>query len=146
MGTIYLKIGPFFYLKGVKTMIKKTITYTDYNDVERTEDFYFHLNKAELVDMQYSINGGLAEYYQRILKTNDEPELIKIFRDLVLKSYGVKTDDGRGFMKFDENGKPLSLAFSQTAAFVEIYTELASNDEKAAEFFNGIIPESLRNK
>lgn len=127
-------------------MIKKTITYTDYNDVERTEDYYFHFNKAELIDMQYSREGGLAEYYQKILRTQNEPELIKIFKELVLKSYGVKTDDGRGFTKFDENGKPLSLAFSQTAAYVEIYMELATDAEKAAEFFNGIIPNSLRNK
>ena len=80
-------------------MLKKTITYTDYNDNERTEDFYFNLSKAEVTEMELSTTGGLAEMIQKIVTTQDGPKLVKIFKDLVLAAYGEKSPDGRRFIK-----------------------------------------------
>ena len=79
-------------------MLKKTITYTDYNDNERTEDFYFNLSKAEVTEMELSTTGGLAEMIQKIVTTQDGPKLVKIFKDLVLAAYGEKSPDGRRFI------------------------------------------------
>lgn len=121
-------------------MIKKTTVYEDYNGVQRTEDHYFHLNKAELTQMELSKEGGMSAYYERIVKAQDSPALAEVFKELILKSYGVKTDDGRGFMKKDANGNPLWVMFEQTAAFETIYMELITDTDKANEFFNGIIP------
>ena len=121
-------------------MIKKTITYEDFNGINRTEDIYFHLNKSELTEMQLSKEGGMSAYYDKIVKAQDMPALASVFKELILKSYGVKSDDGRGFLKKDAAGNPLYIAFEQSAAFDAIYMELITDTDKASEFFNGIIP------
>ena len=117
-------------------MLKKTITYEDYNGTERTEDFYFNLNKAELVEMETAIDGGLAERINKITMTQSVPEIVKIFKELVLKAYGVKSDDGKRFIKSEE----LSSEFAQTEAYSNLFMELATDADKAAEFVNGILP------
>lgn len=117
-------------------MLKKTITYTDYNGVERTEDFYFNLSKAEIMEMEMSTTGGLAEMIQKIVATHDAPAIIKIFKDLILKAYGEKSPDGKRFIKSEE----ISTAFSQTEAYSILFMELAYDDKEAAKFVNGIIP------
>lgn len=124
-------------------MLKKPITYTDYNGMERTEYFYFNLTKAELAEMELSVDGGYAEMAQRIADTKNGPELIKIFKELILKAYGEKSLDGRQFMKVDEKGNPLSIGFSQTEAYSQLFMELATDANAASEFFMGIIPPDL---
>lgn len=119
-------------------MIKKTINYTDYNGTARTETFYFHLNKAEILKMQMTTSGGLAESIQAIIDTEDLPGLIKLWEDLISKSYGVKTIDGK-FVKRPEDLE----AFISTEAYSELYMELATNTEAATEFINGIFPADL---
>lgn len=120
-------------------MYKKTVTYTDYNGVERTEDFYFNLTKAELMKMEIGTSGGMAEMLTKIVAAKDAPTIINIFEDLVLNAYGEKSSDGRRFIKNDE----VKNAFKQTEAYSTIFMELATDDEKAAEFINGIIPADL---
>jgi hypothetical protein len=120
-------------------MIKKTIKYTDFNGNERTEDFYFNLNKAEIMKMEMSITGGLAEMIQRIVQAQDTPAIIKIFEDLIQQSYGVKTPDGRGFVKRKEDLD----SFIATEAYSELFMELATNAEAASEFVNGIVPANM---
>ena len=117
-------------------MLKKTITYTDYNGTERTEDFYFNLSKAEVMEMEMSTSGGLAEMIERIVAAQDAPAIIKIFKDLVLKAYGVKSPDGKRFIKSEE----LATAFSQTEAYSILFMELATDADAAAKFVNGIVP------
>ena len=124
-------------------MLKKTITYVDYNGEERKEDFYFNLSKAEVMEMELSTTGGLAEMIQRIVAAKDAPAIIKIFKDLVLKAYGEKSPDGKRFMKVDDNGKPLYIAFSQTEAYSQLFMELATDADAAAAFVNGIIPADM---
>jgi hypothetical protein len=117
-------------------MLKKTITYNDYNGTERTEDFYFNLSKAEIMEMEMGTSGGLAEMIQRIVAAQDAPAIIKIFKDLVLKAYGEKSADGKRFIKSEE----LAIAFSQTEAYSILFMELATDADAAAKFVNGIIP------
>lgn len=117
-------------------MLKKTITYTDYNGVERTEDFYFNLNKAEIMEMEMSTTGGMAEMIQRIVKAQDSPAIVKIFKDLVLRAYGEKSADGKRFIKNDE----IREAFAQTEAYSILFMELATDADAAAAFVNGITP------
>lgn len=117
-------------------MIKKTITYADYNGVERTEDFYFNLTKAEIMEMEMSTSGGLAEMITRIVAAQDAPAIIKIFKDLILKAYGVKSPDGKRFMK----SKEISEEFEQTEAYSQLFMELVTNTDAASAFVNGIIP------
>lgn len=120
-------------------MIKKTITYTDYNGTERTEDFYFNLSKAEIMEMELSTTGGLAEMIQNVVNAKDTPAIIKIFKDLIVKAYGVKSPDGKRFMKSDE----LAAAFVETEAYSELFMELATDADAAAKFVNGIVPASM---
>lgn len=124
-------------------MLKKTINYTDYNGIERTEDFYFNLSKAELAEMELSVDGGYAEMAQRIADTKNGPELVKLFKDLILKAYGEKSLDGRRFMKVDEKGNPLYIGFSQTEAYSQLFMELANDADAASKFFIGVIPADL---
>lgn len=123
-------------------MIKKTITYTDYNDNERTEDFYFNLNQAEVMELELSTSGGLANMITNIVNAQDAPAIIKIFKELVLKAYGKKSPDGRRF----EKSEALSNEFSQTEAYSKLFMELATDADKAAEFVNGIVPANANAK
>lgn len=120
-------------------MLKKTITYTDYNGTERTEDFYFNLTKAEIMEMELSTSGGLAESIQRIIDAKDAPAIIAIFKDLVLKAYGEKSPDGKRFIKSDE----IATAFSQTEAYSNLFMELATDADAAAKFVNGVVPADM---
>lgn len=117
-------------------MLKKTITYTDYNGTERTEDFYFNLSKAEITEMEMSTSGGLVEMINRIVAAQDAPAIINTFKKLVLKAYGEKSPDGKRFIKSEE----LSTAFSQTEAYSNLFMELATDADAAAKFVNGIVP------
>ena len=117
-------------------MLKKTFTYTDYNGVERTEDHYFNLSKAELMEMELSTTGGLAEMINKIVAAQDAPAIVKIFKELVLKAYGQKSDDGRRFIKSQE----LSDSFAQTEAYSQLFMELATDADAASAFVNGIVP------
>lgn len=120
-------------------MIAKTMTFTDYNGNSRTETFYFNLNKAEITKMEMSVKGGLAESIKRIVDAQDTPAIIAVFEDLIQKSYGVKTPDGRGFIKRKEDLE----AFMATEAYSDLFMELATNSDEAAKFINGIIPADL---
>ena len=120
-------------------MLKKRISYTDYNGNKREEDFYFNLTKAEIMEMEMSTTGGLTEMIQRIIETQDAPSIIKVFKDIIMKSYGEKSPDGKRFVKSQE----LSEGFSQTEAYSELFMELASDSEAASKFVNGIIPADM---
>lgn len=120
-------------------MLKKTITYVDYNGTERTEDFYFNLNKAEIMEMEMGTSGGMAEMIQRIVAAQDAPAIIKIFKDLVLKAYGEKSPDGKRFIKNND----LREEFAQTEAYSQLFMELATDSDAAAKFVNGIMPADL---
>lgn len=117
-------------------MLKITKTYTDYNGNERTEDLYFNLTKAEIAEMEMSTSGGLAEMINRVVAAQDAPAIIKIFKDLILKAYGVKSPDGKRFIK----SKELSEEFSQTEVYSDLFMELATDADAAAKFVNGIVP------
>lgn len=120
-------------------MLKKTITYTDYNGLERTEDFYFNLSKAEIMEMEMSTTGGFAEMLQKIVAAQDAPAIIKVFKDITLKAYGEKSADGKRFIKNDE----MREAFSQTEAYSQLFMELATDAEAASNFIKAIIPADL---
>lgn len=123
-------------------MVTKEITFTDYNGQERKEKYQFNFTKAELTEMELSVNGGLSAMMERIKETDDRPELMRIFKDLILKAYGVKSADGKRFVKSEE----LRTEFSQTEAYSELYMELVTNTDSAINFFNGLIPNDLKDK
>lgn len=116
-------------------MLKKTITYKDYNDQERTEDFYFNLSRAEATELELSINGGLHEYLTRIAQSQDNKEIVKFFTEFIKKTYGVKSLDGKRFIKNDD----VYEEFHQSEAYSEFFMELASSTEAMTEFVNGVL-------
>lgn len=120
-------------------MLTKQITYTDFFGVERTETFYFNLSQSELVEMQFGTAGGLGEMIQKVVDAKDQQTIIKVFRELILKSYGEVSPDGRRLMKSDE----ISKAFSETNAYDKLYMELSTDDIAAADFINGIVPKEI---
>lgn len=120
-------------------MIKKTVTYVDYNGVERTEDFYFNLTKAEVAEMEMSVEGGFSKMLEEIVASKDNVKIVNLFKQMVLKAYGEKSADGRRFMKSEE----ISKAFSETEAYSEIFMSLALNENEAAAFVNGIMPANI---
>lgn len=127
-------------------MITETIKYVDYNGTEREEKFMFNLTKAELMEMEMSTTGGLAETIQKIIESKDAPAIIKIFKDLVLKAYGEKSPDGKRFVKINDAGVPLSIGFSQTEAYSQLFMKLATDADAAAKFVNGIVPNDVSNQ
>lgn len=120
-------------------MLKETITYETFDGETITEDFYFHYSKAELAELELSHDGGLTEMLKDLIKTNDGKKIIDTFKDLVLGAYGVKSKDGKRFIKSDE----LRESFSQTEAYSEFFMSLALDAEKAAKFVNGIVPSGI---
>jgi hypothetical protein len=122
-------------------MLKKTIKYTDFNGTERTEDFYFNLTQSEVTKMELSTKGGLVEKIQRIIAAQDGQEIMDLFQDIILKSYGVKSADGRTFQK----SEAISQEFMWTNAFDKLFVELSTNADAAAAFINAIVPQQPKN-
>jgi hypothetical protein len=120
-------------------MLKKTITYTDYDGNERTEDFYFNLTKAEVMTMEMGITGGMSKMLEKVVLDKDNKRMIEIFEDLITRSYGEKSADGKRFIKSSE----LTDAFTQKEAYSELFMELVSNADAAEAFFNGILPQPV---
>ena len=120
-------------------MLKQTIKYTDYNGIEREEDFYFNLSRAELIDLEYSTPGGLKELLERIIKEKDSVKIYQMFNKIVRLSYGEKSDDGKHFKK----SKDISDAFCQTEAYSELMMMFIQDAEFAAKFVNGIVPNNI---
>lgn len=120
-------------------MLKKTITYEDFNGNQRTEDLYFNLTKAELMEMELSADGGLEATINKIISAQDGKEIMELFKGLVLKAYGEKSLDGKTFDKSPE----VKNRFLNSQAYSDIFMELATDSDKATEFFNGIIPKDL---
>jgi hypothetical protein len=118
-------------------MLKERIKYVDYNGVEREEDFYFNLTRSEVAELEMSTEGGLVEKIERIVAAQDGGEIMRLFKEILLKSYGEKSDDGRRFVKSDN----LSIAFSHTPAYDQLFMKLVTNPEAAAKFVNGIVPQ-----
>ena len=116
-------------------MIKKTITYVDYNGKERSDDFYFNLSKAELLKLEYSKRGGFAAWAQSIIDARSENELWAMFEDIIAKSYGVKSSDGRQFHKSEE----ITKQFIESEAYSVFLMELIHDEKAAADFTNGLI-------
>lgn len=122
-------------------MLKKTITYTDYNGTERTEDFYFNLSKAEITEMELSMEGGMRAYIQKIIAAKSQLALVTLFKEIVMKAYGKKSADGRLFMKNDA----IRAEFEAHPAYSMIYMDLVTDEAKASAFVNGIMPADAQN-
>ena len=120
-------------------MLKKLIKYVDYDGRERSENFYFYLNKAELMEMELGVDGGMQQMIQLIIDKQDIPKIMEAFKRIILKAYGEKSPDGRRFIK----SKELSEAFSQTEAYSNLYMELVTDAQAAAAFINSIVPEEV---
>ena len=121
-------------------MLKKTVTYTDYNGVERTETFYFHYTEAEILDMEMSTEGGFAERIQKIIDAKDQVSLMKLIKKFVIDAYGVKSEDGKRFIKNDK----VKTEFLESPAYSKIWMELVMDDEVAANFVNNVIPSDMK--
>lgn len=121
-------------------MIKWTVEYTDYNDNPVKEDLYFHLNKAELMEMNLNANGAYSEFINRITNSRDYKALGEEFKKLILSGYGVKSDDGRTFKKSPE----MVQAFEQSEAYATLYMELVSDADALAKFIRGMVPKDLQ--
>lgn len=121
-------------------MLKKTITYTDFNGEKRTEDFYFNLSKAELTEMQLSVNGGMTEYLNKIVNSQDNVEIFNIFKTIVFKAIGEKSIDGKRFIKKQD----IRDSFEQSEAYSELLITLLQNPDEAAKFIDALIPQDLK--
>lgn len=120
-------------------MYKKTIAFTDYNGVNREEDFYFNLNESEVMKLEMRVPGGLTAMMQRIVQKMDAQQIIDTFEELIRRSYGEKSPDGREFCKSPE----LVEKFMQTEAYNKLFMELCTDSKAAAEFFNNIVPQKI---
>lgn len=120
-------------------MLKKTIHYTDYDGMEREEDFYFNLTESELMVMELSEDGGLKKMMEKIIREKNRPKIIEIFQKMIQMSYGEKSPDGKRFVK----GEEISKAFTQTPAYDKLFMELATNEDAAINFIRGIVPPEM---
>lgn len=123
-------------------MFTKKITYDDFAGERHTEAFQFNMTKAEVVEWQYSIKGGIHNLFEKIVKDNDQPALISMVKDLIRRSYGERSIDGKRFEK-KRNGVPLFDDFEATPAYDALFMELIQDDKAAAEFINGLMPPDL---
>lgn len=117
-------------------MLKKTISYTDYDGNKREEDYWFNLSKAECMEMELSTNGGMENMIKKIISEKDNAKIVKVFKEIILKAYGVKSPDGKFFRKSPE----ISADFASTEAYSELFMELSTNADAAAKFINAVLP------
>ena len=117
-------------------MLKRTFKFVDYNGNPRTEDHYFNLTQAEVTELELSVDGGLTAMINRVVQAQNGRQIIDTMKDIILKSYGVKSPDGRRFIKNQE----VRDAFVQTEAYSQLFMELATNAKAASDFVAGIIP------
>jgi hypothetical protein len=117
-------------------MLKKDITYTDYDGNTVTETFYFHLNKAEIAEKEINTEGGYAAMLEQVSKTKNGAEIMKLFKEFILMSYGIKSEDGKHFRKSEE----LRRDFEQSEAYSELFIQLCTDANAAAAFISGIFP------
>ena len=120
-------------------MLKKTITYTDFNGEKASEDFYFNLSKAEIAEMELSHRGGFSSYLQEIIEAEDGAEIISTFKRILTMSVGQRSEDGRRFIKNEE----ITNDFLQSEAYSELFMELVTDGNKAAEFIQAIVPADM---
>jgi hypothetical protein len=120
-------------------MLKKSITYTDYDGNERTEDFYFNLSEVELTKMEFATSGGLENSINKIVDSKDVDAMLKMIEKLILASYGEKSEDGRRFNKSSE----ISEGFMQTEAYNKLFMELIRDENSARNFVRGILPANI---
>lgn len=123
-------------------MIKKTITYVDYNGVSRTEDYWFNLTTAELMKMELGTDGGFSAMMTRIIQADDVPSMMRVFDNIIRKAYGRKSPDGKRFIKSDVQTEE----FCQTEAYTNLFMEFITDTDKAIEFINGIVPAEVSKK
>lgn len=117
-------------------MLKKSITYTDLNGQETTEDHFFHLSQAELVEMEMSEEGGLSESLKKIIEAEDGKQIIGQFKEILLGAYGKRSEDGKRFIK----NQQIREEFESSEAYSALFMELVTNTDAAIEFTNGIVP------
>jgi hypothetical protein len=120
-------------------LLKKTITYTDFNDEEVSEDFFFHLSQAELIELEMSQEGGFSEALKRIIAAEDGKSIIKEFKNIILGSYGKRSPDGKRFIK----NQAIREEFESSEAYSTLFMELVTNAEAAVAFINGVIPAKM---
>lgn len=120
-------------------MIKKTITYEDFNGEQQTEDFYFHLSKSELIDIETGVEGGMGNLMANLVKMAEPGPIVKQFREIIVRSYGVRSPDGKKFDKTDE----LTRDFLASPAFDALFSEIIASEKAAEEFVYGIMPKDL---
>ena len=129
--------------KGEKCiMYKRTIKYTDFNDVERTQDYYFYLSKTDLTKLNSRVEGGIQNKFEKMINKLDVKELVATVEELILSSYGEKSDDGTRFIK----SKELAVAFSQTNAYDELFMSLINDPDSLADFIKKILPQDIQVK
>jgi hypothetical protein len=120
-------------------LLKKTITYNDFNGDEVSEDHFFHLSKAELIELEMSHQGGLSEALQRIVAAEDGKAIIAEFKNIILMSYGQRSPDGKRFVKTQQ----LREEFESSEAYSTLFVELVTNVDSAIEFVNGVVPQGM---
>lgn len=124
-------------------MIKKTITYTDYEGQKKTEDFWFNLSQAELNEMDVE-SGGMQKKFDMLTKTQDPKEIMAVFKDIIVRAYGERSSDGTRFRKFDSNGYRLAYDFIQTEAYSELFIDLFNDANNVVDFMIGILPQNVQ--
>lgn len=125
-------------------MVKRTITFIDYNGKERTEDHYFNYTEAELSELEWSKNGGFSEYVKRIVQAQDMEQISSVFKRVVLESYGIKSLDGRRFQKGENH--EFAKEFMETPAYNKLFMDLMTTKGALAAFFNELVPQSVVEK
>ena len=121
-------------------MLRKEVEYKDFDGNDRKDVLWFLLNEVEITEMDLETSGGLVKYMESIIDTNDVNQLITIFKDLLIRSYGERSMDGKHFYKDDK----IRNEFVSSAAYPVLYMEMVSDADKAVEFINGIVPSNIR--
>lgn len=127
-------------------MIKETVTYVDYNDVERTEEYFFNLNDAEVLELEMSTKGGLTALIDQATKAEDNPTIFRVLKEIIRKGYGVKSLDGKRFMKKKSDGTLYVDEFEDTEAYAVLFMKIVSDSGYFAKFINGMISANAANK
>lgn len=119
-------------------MIKKTVTFTNYNDQEVTKSYYFNIDKLEAAELELEY-GDLIETVEELLESSDGKKVYGIFKEIILNAVGQKSADGNSFIK----NQQIRDEFAGSPALGEIIMDMFKNPEAAGPFLEGMLPASM---
>lgn len=113
-------------------MLKQKVQYEDFDGATQVEDLYFNLNRMELIALQSRYGKeDMAAYIDKLVEDKDIEKVYEILNDIVLSAYGIRSEDGKRFLK----SETIREEFKQSLAYDALIEDFHDETRKVLESF-----------